>query len=106
MGMQEAQIFASLFFAGGQICDFLTQRSRLRAFRLVAAAALSAMAGPAIAAGYCKTLSGAMVGFGEQTTRGDAEKALDTVIAGWEQRSGLKAKPKDRKLAAKCISNG
>ena len=42
-----------------------------------------------------------MVGFGEQTTRGDADKALDTVIAGWEQRSGLKAKPKDRKIGCK-----
>jgi hypothetical protein len=65
---------------------------------LCAAAVLSVLAHPAGAAGYCKTLKGAFVGFGEQTTRGDAEKALDKEIATWEQRSGLKAKPKDRKV--------
>ena len=43
------------------------------------------------APGYCKTFKGEFVGFGEQTTRGDAEKALDREIAAWEQRSGLKA---------------
>ncbi len=52
-------------------------------------------------AGYCKTLKGEFVGFGEQTTRGDAEKALEREIAAWEQRSGLKAAPKDRNVACK-----
>jgi len=52
-------------------------------------------------AGYCKTLKGEFVGFGEETARGDAEKALDREIAAWEQRSGLKAKPKDRNVACK-----
>ena len=67
------------------------------AVALIAAAALSA-ACPAGAAGYCKTLTGAFVGFGEQTTRGDAEKALDREIANWERRSGVRAKPKDRRV--------
>jgi len=53
------------------------------------------------AAGYCKTLKGEFVGFGEDMTRGDAEKALDREIAAWEQRSGLKATPKDRNVACK-----
>ena len=51
--------------------------------------------------GYCKTLKGEFVGFGEQTTRGDAERALDSEIAAWERRSGLKATPKDRNVACK-----
>ena len=53
------------------------------------------------APGYCKTFKGEFVGFGEQTTRGDAEKALDREIAAWEQRSGMKAAPKDRNVACK-----
>jgi hypothetical protein len=53
------------------------------------------------APGICKTLKGEFVGFGEQTTRGDAEKALEREIAAWEQRSGLKAAPKDRNVACK-----
>ena len=51
--------------------------------------------------GYCKTLKGEFVGFGEQVTRGDAEKALDREIAAWEQRTGLKAAPKGRNVACK-----
>jgi hypothetical protein len=53
------------------------------------------------AAGYCKTLKGEFVGFGEDTTRGDAERALAREIAAWEQRSGMPAKPKDRNVACK-----
>ena len=53
------------------------------------------------ASGHCKTLKGEFVGFGEQTTRSDAEKALDHEIAAWEQRAGLKAMPKDRNVACK-----
>jgi len=68
---------------------------------LIAVSATSTMAYPAVAAHYCKTLTGAFVGFGEQTTTGDADKALDKEIAAWEQRSGLKATPKDRKVACK-----
>lgn len=56
---------------------------------------------PRPAAGYCKTLKGEFVGFGEQTTRGDAERALDKQIASWEERSGIKAKPKERKVGCK-----
>ena len=48
-----------------------------------------------------KTLKGEFVGFGKDMTRGDAEKALDREIAAWEQRSGLKATPKDRNVACK-----
>jgi hypothetical protein len=68
---------------------------------LIAVAALSIVAHPAGAVGYCKTLTGAFVGFGEETTRGDAEKALDKEISTWEQRSGQKAKQKDRKVGCK-----
>jgi hypothetical protein len=71
------------------------------AVALIALTALSAAAIPAGAAGYCKTLTGAMVGFGEETTRGDAQKALDKEIAAWEERAHLKAKPKDRTVACK-----
>ena len=68
------------------------------------AACVPAAAKPAAkpsAAGYCKTLKGEFVGFGEQTTRGDAERALEREIAAWERRSGLKATPKDRNVACK-----
>jgi hypothetical protein len=71
------------------------------AIALTALTALSATALPAGAAGYCKVLTGAMVGFGEETTRSDAEKALDKEIAAWEERAHLKAKPKDRKVDCK-----
>ena len=52
-------------------------------------------------AGYCKMLKGEFVGFGEASTRVDAEKALDREIAAWEQRSGIKATPKGRNIACK-----
>jgi hypothetical protein len=68
------------------------------------AAHQSAAAKPApkpATSGYCKTLKGEFVGFGKDMTRGDAEKALDREIAAWEQRSGLKATPKDRNVACK-----
>lgn len=68
---------------------------------LYVAAVLLAAANPSAAAGYCKTLKGEFVGFGERTTRDDAEKALDRAIAAWETRAGLKPKPKDRKVACK-----
>ena len=68
---------------------------------LYVVAILLAAANPSAAAGYCKTLKGEFVGFGEQTTRGDAEKALDRAIAAWETRAGLKSKPKNRKVACK-----
>ena len=42
-----------------------------------------------------------MVGFGEETTRVDAQKALDKEIATWEERAHVKAAPKDRKVACK-----
>jgi hypothetical protein len=77
----------------------------MRISSLALAAAVSAalfIAAPQnAAAGYCKTLKGAFVGFGEETTRGDAQTALDREIAAWEMRSGRKAKPKDRKVACK-----
>lgn len=68
---------------------------------LIALTALSAATLPAGAAGYCKTVTGAMVGFGEPATRADAQKALDKEIAVWEERAHLKAKPKDRKVDCK-----
>jgi hypothetical protein len=49
----------------------------------------------------CKTLKGEFVGFGENSTRGDAEKSLDKQIASWEQRYSITAKPKDRKVSCK-----
>ena len=63
--------------------------------------AASAKPTPKPATGYCKTLKGEFVGFGEQTTRSDAEIALDQQIANWEERSGIKAKLRDRKVGCK-----
>ena len=80
---------------GASVCCILT---------LLLAACVPAAAKPAAkqsSAGYCKTLKGEFVGFGEQTTRGDAEKALEREIAAWEQLSRLKATPKDRNVACK-----
>lgn len=73
--------------------------SRLAAALLIAVAAMATPG--AASASYCKTLTGAFVGFGEETTRGDAQTALDREIAAWEKRSGLKAKPKKRKVECK-----
>jgi hypothetical protein len=56
---------------------------------------------PARAAGYCKTLGGEMVGFGEEATRVHAKAALDREIAAWETRANRKAMPKDRKMVCK-----
>jgi len=52
-------------------------------------------------AASCKILKGAFVGFGEHSARNSAEAALDREIAAWETRYGVKAEPKDRKLACK-----
>jgi hypothetical protein len=71
----------------------------LDAFHRGAGAAFIAamiLAGPAEAS-YCKTLKGEMVGFGEQTTRKDAEAVLSRAIAEWEAKAGRKAQPKRRK---------
>ena len=77
---------------------------RFSALILVLAAFQPAAANPPAKpapVGYCKTLKGEFVGFGEETTRGDAEHALDREITTWEQRSGMKAAPKDRSVGCK-----
>ena len=66
----------------------------------ISAAAIVLGANPS-KAGYCKSLSGEMVGFGQEGTRIYAKAALDREIAAWETRASRKAKPKDRKMACK-----
>ncbi|WP_125461737.1 MULTISPECIES: hypothetical protein [Rhodomicrobium] len=48
-------------------------------------------------ASNCKTLTGKMVGWGVDSVRGYAEKALDSEISAWEHRGSFTAKTKDRK---------
>ncbi len=75
----------------------------LKTFGLSAALGFAAMVmayGTADAA-TCKTLSGKMVGFGVESVRSYAEKALDQEIAAWEHRASFIAKPKDRKTNCK-----
>jgi hypothetical protein len=52
-------------------------------------------------AASCKALKGAFVGFGEEAARIYADAALDRAIVAWETRYGVKAEPKDRKIACK-----
>jgi hypothetical protein len=61
---------------------------------------LSAAAAP-VSSKSCKTLKGEFVGFGEQSTKADAEAKLAAEIVAWETRTGLKVQAKDRKLACK-----
>jgi len=75
----------------------------LKTFGVSAAAGLVAIcvAYGAANAATCKTLTGKMVGFGVESVRGYAEKALDQEIAAWEHRASFTAKPKDRKTECK-----
>jgi hypothetical protein len=52
-------------------------------------------------AATCKTLKGEMVGFGEHSTRAEAEDALSREIAAWEVKYSLKANPKNQKTVCK-----
>lgn len=65
---------------------------------LMAAMGLSA-SGPAAA--NCKILTGKMVGFGIETVRKFAERALDQEISAWEHRASFTAKTRDRKTDCK-----
>lgn len=62
--------------------------------------AVACAAGP-VSAASCKTLKGEMVGFGEASTREYAESKLKKAIAGWEERTGKKAKPRNRTVDCK-----
>jgi hypothetical protein len=62
--------------------------------------AIACPVGPASAAS-CKTLKGEMVGFGEASTRDYAESKLKKAIASWEERTGKKAKPRNRTVDCK-----
>ncbi|NJM34009.1 MAG: hypothetical protein HC850_04065 [Rhodomicrobium sp.] len=73
---------------------------RIGLFLLAIAFAFSAAAEPVFAK-TCKTLKGEFVGFGEQTTKADAEAKLSAEIAAWETRTGLKAQPKGQKTDCK-----
>jgi hypothetical protein len=62
--------------------------------------AVACAVGP-VSAASCKALKGEMVGFGEAATRDYAENKLKKAIASWEERTGKKAKPRNRTVDCK-----
>lgn len=63
--------------------------------------ALSFVMPPRAEAATCKTLTGEMVGFGEQPTKTEADEILSQKITAWEAKYSLKAKPKNHKTVCK-----
>ena len=74
-------------------------------FRILAALAAVAggvlVAASASAAPFCKALKGDSVGFGEPSSRKEADEALDKEIKAWGERYHVAPKPTNRKVACK-----
>lgn len=67
----------------------------------VLAAAICMGTGAASAAPFCKTLKGAGVTVGEESSRKDADERLDKEIAVWAERYKVPANAKNRKMECK-----
>ncbi len=69
----------------------------MKTFKVTFCAWALLCAGATASAASCTTLKAEFVGFGERSSRAYAEQKLEREIADWEDRTGVKATPRNRK---------